>query len=81
MSEHIEMPIVRNDICSVGSECAIHKFIIVVVGFNKSKVELRVYKLYVITLYDCVDNVFCYTRSSLAGYYFLILFQNLIGYT
>lgn len=75
------MSIVRNDIGGIGGECTIHKFVVVVVGFYKPKMELRVYELNVIALYDSVNNIFSDTWSCFAGYYFLILFQNLIGYT
>ena len=78
MSEYIEMSIVRDDIGSIGCECAIYEFVIVAVGFDKPKVELRVYKLNVVTLNDSVDDILSYTWRCLACDDFLILFQNLI---
>lgn len=66
---------------SVCSECTIYEFVIVAVGFDKPKVKLRVYKFNILALYYSIDDILSDTWSCLACYNFLILFQNLVGYT
>ena len=44
------MAIIRNDICCIGSECTVNKFIVIGVSMDQAKPECRIDEFHVITL-------------------------------
>jgi len=70
--------VVRNNIRSIGSECTIHEFIIIVVSLYQAELKTWSNQFYIPTLQQQINDVLGDNGRCLLLYNFLIFFKYFI---